>query len=105
MSAPGRKRLERSPSRSKGQSPTATSRENKIEDQDRAPFSFFTLRRRLAALFIAARPTAPRAAALRALSFTPGLNLYRWRRRLVTARHVYPCTSVYCKVKQNTVEG
>ena len=34
MSAPGRKRLERSPSRSKGQSPTATSRENKIEDQE-----------------------------------------------------------------------
>eukprot|EP01046_Picozoa_sp_COSAG06_P006772 COSAG06_NODE_322_length_17565_cov_152.607752_24_plen_82_part_00 len=34
MSAPGRKRLERSPSRSKGQSPTATSRENKIEDPE-----------------------------------------------------------------------
>jgi hypothetical protein len=28
VSAPGRKRLERSPSRSKGQSPTATSRED-----------------------------------------------------------------------------
>jgi hypothetical protein len=34
VSAPGRKRLGRSPSRSKGQSPTATSRENKIEDQE-----------------------------------------------------------------------
>eukprot|EP01046_Picozoa_sp_COSAG06_P017610 COSAG06_NODE_1203_length_10283_cov_11.228397_6_plen_169_part_00 len=34
MSAPGRKRLGRSPSRSKGQSPTATSRENKIGDQE-----------------------------------------------------------------------
>eukprot|EP01046_Picozoa_sp_COSAG06_P000545 COSAG06_NODE_16_length_34949_cov_31.500832_1_plen_75_part_10 len=34
MSAPGRKRLGRSPSRSKGQSPTATSRENEIGDQE-----------------------------------------------------------------------
>ena len=34
MSAPGPKRLGRSPSRSKGKSPTATSRENKIEDQE-----------------------------------------------------------------------
>jgi hypothetical protein len=34
VSAPGRKRLGRSPSRSKGQSPTATSRENKIGDQE-----------------------------------------------------------------------
>ena len=34
MSAPGRKRLGRSPSRNKGQSPAATSRENKIEDQE-----------------------------------------------------------------------